>query len=42
MKGDKLLPKRSPDKNQRLVIIRDIYHVKYRVRNSLDKLEQFK
>ena len=37
--GDKPLPKRSPGKYQRLVMIRSIYHVKYSVRNSLDKLE---
>ena len=32
----------SPDKNQRLVLINDkgIYHVKYSVRNSLDKLKR--
>ena len=39
MMADKLLPKRSPDKYQRLVMIKDIYHVKYSVRNSLDKLK---
>ena len=42
--GDRRRPspdflKRSPDKNQRLVLLNDkgIYHVKYSVRNSLDK-----
>ena len=35
--GDELLPKRSPDKHLRLVLINDIYHVKYSVRNSLGK-----
>ena len=40
MMGDELLPKRSPDKNQRLVMINGIYHVNYSVRNSLDKLER--
>ena len=29
-----------PDKHQRFAMINDIYHVKYRVRNSLDKLER--
>ena len=38
---NELLPKRSPDKNQRLVMLNDIYHVKYIVRNSLDKLKHF-
>ena len=33
-------PKRSPDKHQRFVMINGIYHVKYNVRNSLDKLER--
>ena len=32
--------KRSPDKNHRLVMMNGIYHVKYSVRNSLDKLER--
>jgi len=41
MMRDELFPKRSPDKNQRLVMINGIYHVKYNVRNSLDKLERF-
>ena len=41
MMGDELLPKRSPDKNERLVVINDIYHVKYSVRNSLDKHSNF-
>ena len=31
IKGDELLPERSPDKNQRLVMINGIYHVKYRM-----------
>ena len=35
MMGDKPLPKHSPDKNQMLVVINGIYHV----RNSLNKLE---
>ena len=35
MMRDELLPNRSPDKNQRLVMINGIYHVKYSVRNSL-------
>ena len=39
MMGDELLPRRSPDKNQRPVVINGIYHVKYSVRNSLVKLE---
>ena len=34
MLGDELIPKRSPDKYQRLIMIKDIYHVKYSVRNS--------
>ena len=36
MMGDELLPKRSPDKNQRLVMINDkgLYHVKYKEENS--------
>ena len=38
MMGDELLPKRSPDKNQRLVMINDIYHGKYSVINSLYSL----
>ena len=29
MIGDELLPKRSPDKNQRLFMISGIYHVRY-------------
>ena len=41
MGGDELLPKRSPDKNQRLFMINGTYHVKYSVRNSLDKLKRF-
>ena len=36
-----LLLHRSPDRNQRLVKINGIYHVKYSVRNSLDKLKHF-
>ena len=39
MYGDELLPKRSHDKNQRLVMINGIYHIKYSARNSLDKLK---
>ena len=39
MMGDELLPKRIPDKNQRLVVINSICHVKYSIRNSLDKLK---
>ena len=35
--GDELLPKRSPGKIQRLFMINSTYHVKYSVRNSLDK-----
>ena len=36
MMGDELLPKRRPDKNQRLVVIsdKDIYHVSYRNQDS--------
>ena len=41
MMGDKLLLKRNPDKNQRLVMINGIYHVKYSARNSVDKLERY-
>ena len=41
MMGDELLPKRSLDKNQRLVMINGVDHVKYSVRNSLDKLKRF-
>ena len=37
MKGEELLPRRSPIKIKRLVLINSIYHVKYSVRNSLDK-----
>ena len=37
MMGVELLSKPSPDKNQRRVMINGIYHVKYSVRNSLDK-----
>ena len=37
MTGDEPLLKRSPDKDQRLVMISGIYHFKYGVRNSLDK-----
>ena len=37
--GDELLLKRSPDKYKMLVMINGIYHVKYSVRNSLDKLK---
>ena len=40
MMGDELLPKRSPEKHQRLVMISSFYHVEYSVRNSLDKLER--
>ena len=40
MMRDELLPKCSLDKYQRLVIISCIYHVKYSVRNSLDKLKR--
>ena len=40
MMGDELLPKRSPNRDQRLVIIHGIYHGKYSVRNSLDKLKR--
>ena len=39
--GDEFLPKHSPDKNQRLVVINSIYYVKYNVRNSLDKVKCF-
>ena len=35
MMGGELLPKRSPDKNQRLFMINGIYYFKYPVRNSL-------
>ena len=41
MMGDKILPKRSPNKHQRLVMINSIYHVKYSVRNSLDEHKHF-
>ena len=37
--GDEHLPKRSPDKNPKLVMINSIYNVKYSVRNSLDNLK---
>ena len=39
----RLLPKRSPDKSQRLVMMNDerIYHVKYSGRNSFVKRKQF-
>ena len=40
MMADELLPKRKPDKTQRLVVINSIYHVKYSVRNNLDKLKR--
>ena len=36
--GDELLPKSSPVKNQRLIMINGIYHAKYSVRNSLHSL----
>ena len=39
--GDEILPKRSPNGNQRLVMINGICHVLYSVRNSLDQLEHF-
>ena len=39
MMGDELFLKRSPDKNQRLVIINGIYHVRFSARNSLDEPE---
>ena len=39
--GDELLPKHSPDKNQRLITINDIYHIQNNFRNSLDKLKHF-
>ena len=38
--GDQFLLKHSPDKHQRIVMIIGIYHVKYSVRNSLDKLKR--
>ena len=43
MIGDEFLPKRSPDKYQRLVMVnyKGIYQVEYSVRNSLDKLKHF-
>ena len=37
---DKVLPKGSPTKNQMLVIINGIDHVKYSVRNSLDQIKR--
>ena len=39
MMGDELLPKRNPGKYQRIVTISGINHVKYSVKNSLDKPE---
>ena len=41
MMGDELLPKRSPDKNRGLVMIKGIYHIEYSVRSSLGKLKRF-
>ena len=38
--GRYFLAKCSPDEYQRIVIISGIYHVKYSVRNSPDKLER--
>ena len=43
MKSSVLLPKRSPDNNNQMFVIindKDIYHVKYSVRNSIDKLKR--
>ena len=40
MMGDVLLPIRSPNKNQELVMINGIYHGKYSVGISLDKVER--
>lgn len=39
--GGEILPKRSSDRYQRLVIITGIYLLYYSVRNILDKLERF-
>ena len=41
MMADQFLPKRSPDKYQRLVAIRGIYHVQYCVTNSLQSLPDY-
>ena len=40
--GDEYLPKRSPYKNQSLVMINDkgIYQIKYSIRNSFDKYQR--
>ena len=38
---DELLPKRSPKNIQKLVKKNGIYHVKYSVRDSFDKLKRF-
>ena len=37
---DELLLKNSPGKHQRLVMINGMYHIKYNVRDILDKLER--
>ena len=37
MMAGEFLPKSSPKKYQRLVMINTTYHIKYSVRNSLDK-----
>ena len=40
MMGDDLLPKYSPDKNLRLILINGTYHFKHSVGNSLDNVER--
>ena len=35
MMGDELLPKRSPDKNQRLILINSVYRVENNASNKL-------